>query len=111
MKEVIELAEKLIALPSVTPHDAGCQALITEQLSSIGFQCEVMRFEDVDNLWARYGTRSPLVVFAGHTDVVPPGPESDWTSPPFQPEVRHGYLYGRGAADMKGALAAMIIAA
>ncbi|SRR5579883_936264 len=110
MKEVIHLAEKLIALPSITPQDAGCQQLIAAHLTDVGFHCETMRFGDVDNLWARYGKQSPLLVFAGHTDVVPTGTETKWTSPPFQPHIRDGYLYGRGATDMKGALAAMVIA-
>lgn len=111
MKDLINLAEQLISRPSITPNDAGCQQLIIHRLTHAGFECESMRFEDVDNLWARYGKQSPLIVFAGHTDVVPPGPESDWASPPFQPEIRDGYLYGRGASDMKGAVAAMVIAA
>lgn len=111
MKEITLLAEQLIACPSITPNDAGCQKIISERLSQAGFHCESMRFDDVDNLWAKYGEHSPLVVFAGHTDVVPPGPLSDWTSSPFQPTQRDGYLYGRGASDMKGALASMVIAA
>ena len=111
MTDVITLAKQLISRSSVTPHDAGCQEIISARLSPLGFQCESMRFGDVDNLWARYGTTEPLLVFAGHTDVVPPGPEEDWSSPPFQPEIRHDYLYGRGAVDMKGEVAAMIIAA
>ncbi|OGT37668.1 MAG: succinyl-diaminopimelate desuccinylase [Gammaproteobacteria bacterium RIFCSPHIGHO2_12_FULL_38_14] len=110
MDDVISLAKQLIACPSVTPQDAGAQFILMERLRALGFQCETMRFDDVDNLWARLGTASPLVVFAGHTDVVPTGPETDWTSPPFQPEIRDDYLYGRGASDMKGCIAAMIIA-
>lgn len=106
----IALAKELIACPSITPHDAGCQQIIANRLSKLGFHCESMRFSDVDNLWAKIGTRGPLLVFAGHTDVVPPGLATDWTSPPFQPSIRDGRLYGRGATDMKGALAAMVIA-
>lgn len=111
MSDLITLASQLMARPSVTPDDAGCQALLIERLSRAGFNCESMRFGEVDNLWARKGNASPLLVFAGHTDVVPPGPDADWTSPPFQPEVRDGHLYGRGASDMKGAIAAMVVAA
>lgn len=107
---LLELASLLIACPSVTPHDAGCQPLIQKRLSTLGFHCESLRFGEVDNLWARYGTQSPLLVFAGHTDVVPPGSESDWTTPPFEPSLRDDHLYGRGISDMKGAIAAMIIA-
>lgn len=109
--DVITLAQQLLTCPSLTPNDAGCQKIIRERLEQLGFQCESMRFEDVDNLWARYGTQAPLLVFAGHTDVVPTGPESQWTSPPFQPSIRDGYLYGRGTSDMKGAIAAMMTAA
>ncbi len=108
---VIELAIELLRRPSVTPDDAGCQTLIGDRLTQAGFQCETMRFGEVDNLWAKYGHSAPLFVLAGHTDVVPPGPTSDWTSAPFSPEIRAGYLYGRGACDMKGAIAAMVIAA
>ncbi|OGT43262.1 MAG: succinyl-diaminopimelate desuccinylase [Gammaproteobacteria bacterium RIFCSPHIGHO2_12_FULL_37_34] len=108
--DILSLAKQLIACPSVTPHDAGCQKMIMDRLDHLGFQCERMQFGDVDNLWARYGKHAPLVVFAGHTDVVPPGPVDEWTSPPFQPAIRENYLYGRGASDMKGALAAMVIA-
>lgn len=107
---VIELAQQLIACESITPSDAGCQLLIQERLTRLGFQCEFLRFGEVDNMWARLGTQSPLVVFAGHTDVVPTGPLHEWISPPFQPDIRDGYLFGRGTADMKGAIAAMIIA-
>lgn len=107
---VVDFLQQLIACPSVTPDDAGCQQLISDRLSKLGFKCESMRFEDVDNLWARYGTESPLFVFAGHTDVVPPGPSADWTTPPFQADIRQDVMYGRGAVDMKGALAAMVIA-
>jgi succinyl-diaminopimelate desuccinylase len=106
----LELARKLIARPSVTPHDAGCQDIIVEHLEPLGFIAERLRFGEVDNLWLRRGRGRPLLVFAGHTDVVPPGPPELWDSPPFDPELRDGYLYGRGAADMKGSLAAMISA-
>lgn len=101
---------ELIRRPSVTPHDAGCQELIAARLAPLGFQIEALRFGEVDNLWARRGTAAPLVVFAGHTDVVPPGPLAHWTSDPFEPAVRDGHLYGRGAADMKSSLAAFVTA-
>ncbi len=104
------LAVELIRRPSVTPEDAGCQDLMAERLAALGFTIEPMRFGDVDNLWARLGDRDPLFCFAGHTDVVPTGPLGAWQSDPFQPEIRDGLLYGRGAADMKGSLAAMITA-
>lgn len=107
---VLALTKALIQRPSVTPDDAGCQQLIAERLDALGFSCESMRFDDVDNLWAVLGDTGPLFVFAGHTDVVPTGPESDWQSPPFTPEIRDGKLYGRGTADMKGSIAAMIVA-
>lgn len=108
--ETVELVKQLIRCPSVTPNDAGCQKIISERLQKIGFVVEHLRFGEVDNLWARYGTKTPLIVFAGHTDVVPPGPLDSWTSPPFEPTIRDGLLYGRGAADMKSGLAAMVIA-
>lgn len=108
--DVISLAQQFISCPSLTPNDAGCQVIFKERLARLGFTCESLRFEEVDNLWARRGTASPLVVFAGHTDVVPTGPEADWASQPFLPEIRSGYLYGRGASDMKGSLAAMVVA-
>lgn len=104
------LALDLIGRPSVTPADAGCQPLIQERLERQGFRCEPMIFGEVTNLWARRGTQGPVFVFAGHTDVVPPGPLNRWTSPPFAPQLRDGLLYGRGAADMKGSLAAMVTA-
>jgi succinyl-diaminopimelate desuccinylase len=110
MSETLQLAEALISRPSVTPHDAGCQALMRGRLEAIGFQCEELPFEDVQNLWARRGDSGPLLVFAGHTDVVPSGPVEQWRSDPFTPELRDGLLYGRGAADMKGSLAAMVTA-
>jgi succinyl-diaminopimelate desuccinylase len=102
---------QLIRRPSVTPDDAGCQALIADRLRNAGFSVEPMRFGAVDNLWARHGSDTPLVVFAGHTDVVPPGPDEDWDSDPYAAEIRDGQLYGRGAADMKSAVAAFVIAA
>src|SRR5262245_62055645 len=111
MNDIIELAKQLISLPSITPNDSGCQKLISERMRHAGFECEIMRFGNVYNVWWRYEKKSPLVVFAGHTDVVPTGPEADWTSHPFLPEIRSDYLYGRGASDMKGAIAAMVIAA
>lgn len=107
---VIELATDLIRRPSVTPEDAGCQELLASRLEAIGFRVEHLRCGDVSNLWARYGSDGPLLTFAGHTDVVPTGPEEAWSVPPFLPEIRDGQLYGRGAADMKGSLAAMIVA-
>ena len=107
----IELAKELIARRSVTPEDGGCQALIAARLERIGFKCEPMNFGEVTNLWARRGTQSPVVCFAGHTDVVPTGPLSEWHSDPFIPTVRDGKLYGRGAADMKSSIAAFVVAA
>jgi len=106
----LQLASDLIARPSITPDDAGCQALLIERLSAIGFACETMVFDDVTNLWARRGRAAPLLAFAGHTDVVPPGPLDQWHSDPFIPEIRDGNLYGRGAADMKSSIAAMVTA-
>lgn len=100
----------LIARASVTPDDAGCQALIARRLSAAGFRCESLRFGDVDNLWAVHGTDGPTLVLLGHTDVVPPGPRESWSSDPFAPEIRDGVLYGRGAADMKGSVAAFVVA-
>jgi succinyl-diaminopimelate desuccinylase len=108
--DTYSLATDLIARPSVTPKDEGCQALIAQRLSRIGFRAEAMRFGDVDNLWLRRGDRAPLLCFAGHTDVVPTGPLASWASDPFRPEVRDGHLYGRGAADMKSSLAAFVTA-
>src|SRR5262252_3415503 len=106
----LELAKELIARKSVTPEDGGCQELISARLSKAGFRCEPMKFGDVTNLWARRGKDSPVVCFAGHTDVVPTGPLSEWHSDPFVPTVRDGKLYGRGAADMKSSIAAFVIA-
>lgn len=107
---VLELAKDLISRKSVTPEDAGCQPLMIERLKALGFEIEVMHFEDTLNLWARRGTQAPLFAFAGHTDVVPAGNLDHWNTNPFEPEVIDGYLYGRGAADMKGSLAAMLVA-
>jgi len=106
----VALARDLIRLPSVTPEDAGCQALVAERLAAAGFRVEALPFGAVCNLWARHGEAGPLLVLAGHTDVVPPGPERLWASPPFEPALRDGRLYGRGAADMKGSVAAMVTA-
>jgi succinyl-diaminopimelate desuccinylase len=110
MTPTLELACELIQRPSVTPDDQGCQKLLAARLEALGFRIESLRFGEVDNLWARYGSDAPLFVFAGHTDVVPPGPLEEWSSNPFQPSIRHGQLYGRGAADMKGSIAAMVTA-
>ena len=106
----VALARALIARPSITPEDAGCQPLMIERLEALGFRCQRLRFGDTDNFWAEWGDSGPLFAFAGHTDVVPPGPGSAWDSDPFVPVERDGQLYGRGAADMKSSLAAMIIA-
>ncbi|WP_434028945.1 succinyl-diaminopimelate desuccinylase [[Pseudomonas] boreopolis] len=111
MSDVLDLARELIARPSVTPEDAGCQALIAGRLAKAGFACEHLRFGAVDNLWATHGSGAPVLVLLGHTDVVPPGPAESWASDPFVPEVRDGVLYGRGAADMKGSVAAFVVAA
>lgn len=108
--KTLELAKQLIARPSVTPRDEGCQEIMIARLEPLGFKVERLRFGDVDNFWATRGSADPLVVFAGHTDVVPSGPVDAWKSHPFQPEVRDGYLYGRGAADMKSSLAAFVTA-
>ena len=107
---VLSLTEALIRRPSVTPLDEGCQQLMADRLSALGFDIESMFFEDTLNLWARRGQGKPLFCFAGHTDVVPTGPLEQWDSPPFEPEIRDGLLFGRGTADMKGSLAAMIVA-
>ena len=107
---VLELACELINRPSVTPDDQGCLEIIADRLKTIGFEVEPMPFGEVSNLWARRGHNSPLLCFAGHTDVVPPGPRDQWRNDPFAAEVHEGKLFGRGAADMKGALAAMVCA-
>jgi succinyl-diaminopimelate desuccinylase len=110
MSPTLALTLDLIRCPSVTPVDANCQELMIQRLEAIGFHIERLRFGEVDNFWARRGTTEPVFAFAGHTDVVPTGTLSAWHSEPFQPEIRDGMLYGRGAADMKGSLAAMVVA-
>ncbi len=110
MSKTLETAIDLVSKQSVTPDDAGCQSYIAKRLKAIGFKIEDMPFDEVKNLWARRGKADPLFVFAGHTDVVPTGPLEKWQSPPFEPEVREGLLYGRGTADMKGSIAAMLVA-
>jgi succinyl-diaminopimelate desuccinylase len=107
----LELAKELIGRKSVTPEDGGCQELLADRLSRAGFRCEPMKFGEVTNLWARRGAASPVVCFAGHTDVVPTGPLSEWHSDPFVPTIRDGKLYGRGAADMKSSIACFVVAA
>jgi succinyl-diaminopimelate desuccinylase len=107
---VLQLTRDLIARPSVTPEDQGCQDLLAGRLQAVGFDCETLTFGDVKNLWARRGSAGPLLVFAGHTDVVPTGPLERWDSPPFVPTERDGNLYGRGAADMKSSIAAFVVA-
>ncbi|SMF06582.1 succinyl-diaminopimelate desuccinylase [Pseudogulbenkiania subflava] len=108
MTNTLMLTEELIRLDSVTPNDAGCQERMIARLEAVGFTVERMRHGDVDNFWARRGTSGPVVCFAGHTDVVPTGPLDKWDSHPFEPTIRNGYLFGRGAADMKASLAAFI---
>lgn len=110
MLDVIQFTSELIRRQSVTPNDAGCQRLIAEQLAASGFDCEALNFGEVENLWCTHGRGGPVLVFLGHTDVVPTGPVERWASPPFEPAVRDGQLYGRGSADMKGSVAAMTIA-
>jgi succinyl-diaminopimelate desuccinylase len=110
MSDVLDLTLELIRRRSVTPADAGCQPLLAERLARAGFAVEHLRHGEVDNLWATHGRGGPTLVFLGHTDVVPSGPEADWASPPFEPTVRDGHLYGRGAADMKASVAAMAVA-
>lgn len=108
--DVLALTRELIARRSVTPEDAGCQALVARRLLAADFRCEHLRFGDVDNLWAVHGDEGPTLVLLGHTDVVPAGPRDAWASDPFAPDIRDGVLYGRGAADMKGSVAAFVIA-
>ncbi|OWY38395.1 succinyl-diaminopimelate desuccinylase [Xenophilus sp. AP218F] len=110
MSDTLQLACELIRRDSVTPRDQGCQELMIDRLEAIGFRVERMRFGEVDNFWARRGDAGPVFCFAGHTDVVPTGPLTQWDSPPFEPTVRNGLLYGRGAADMKASLAAFVTA-
>lgn len=110
LSNTILLAQKLIQQPSVTPEDASCQAMMMTHLEAIGFKAETMQFEEVTNLWARRGSSSPVLTFAGHTDVVPTGPLDQWRFPPFEGWIENGMLHGRGAADMKGSLAAFITA-
>ena len=110
LPEVGRLLAELVQRQSVTPDDAGCQALLAAELEPLGFRCESMPFADVSNLWARRGTEGPLFCFAGHTDVVPPGDLALWETDPFTAVVRDGQLYGRGAADMKGSIAAFLSA-
>ena len=110
MTPTLQLAFDLMARRSVTPDDDGCQALMMERLAAAGFTNEPLRFGDVENFWSRRGNEGPVLCFAGHTDVVPTGPEARWSNPPFEPKIIDGKLYGRGAADMKGSLAAMVVA-
>ncbi len=110
MSSTLDLAKQLIRIPSVTPEDMGCQKIIADRLSNIGFNIENLRFGEVDNLWARYGTQSPLFVFAGHTDVVPTGPIEQWSSAPFTPTISNDLMTARGSADMKSSIAAMVCA-
>lgn len=111
MNPTLSLAQALIAQPSITPEDAGCQSMLIERLTKFGFKAEQIDFEDVKNLWITHGTGSPVFAYLGHTDVVPPGPLSEWDSDPFTPTIRDDHLYGRGACDMKGSIAAMVTAA
>ena len=110
MSNTLELAKSLISKPSITPDDLGCQAIMIDRLNKIGFEIHPLKFGDVDNFWAVHGDSGPLFAFAGHTDVVPAGDENAWNTKPFEPTIKDGYLYGRGAADMKGGLASMVTA-
>ncbi len=110
MSETLELTKQLISKASVTPKDAGCQDIISKYLHDSGFTTEIMQFEDVTNSWIKHGNAKPLLVFAGHTDVVPTGPEDEWNTPPFTPTIQDGTLYGRGTADMKSSIAAITVA-
>ncbi len=111
MSQTLDLTQDLLRRPSITPADEGCQGVMAGRLTAAGFTVEPLRFGAVDNLWAHRGTAAPVFCFAGHTDVVPTGPAAEWHSDPFQPVIRDGVLYGRGAADMKSGLAAMVTAA
>jgi succinyl-diaminopimelate desuccinylase len=110
MNKTLELAKSLISRPSVTPNDNGCQAIMIDRLEKIGFKIHPLKFGGVDNFWATHGNASPIFSFAGHTDVVPAGDDEAWKTPPFEPTVKDGLLFGRGAADMKGGLASMLVA-
>lgn len=110
LSPTLQLACDLISRPSVTPDDAGCQDLMIKRLRAVGFTVHRLRFGDVENFWATRGEHGPLFAFAGHTDVVPSGPSDEWKTPPYEPTIKEGVLYGRGAADMKGSLAAMVTA-
>jgi succinyl-diaminopimelate desuccinylase len=110
MSRTLELTKDLINRKSVTPEDAGCQDMMADILKPLGFEIEDLTFDDTKNIWARKGTEGPLFCFAGHTDVVPTGPEKNWQTPPFEATEKEGYIHGRGAADMKGSLAAMLVA-
>ncbi len=110
MSDILDLTAALIRRPSLTPDDAGCQALLAARLTASGFRCESLRYGEVDNLWATHGQGAPVLVLLGHTDVVPSGPREAWASDPFEPDLRDGRLYGRGAADMKSGVAAMTLA-
>ena len=110
MNNTLDLAKSLISQASITPDDKGCQSIMIERLKKIGFEVHSLKFADVDNFWATRGSSGPIFAFAGHTDVVPAGNEDEWNTVPFKPTIKDGYLYGRGAADMKGGLAAMVTA-
>lgn len=111
MSALFEILQKLISYPSITPHDANCQSFIAEYLTNLGFHCQFFNNPPVTNLYAQFGSGNPMLLFAGHTDVVPPGPETHWKTPPFTLTEQEGYYYGRGVADMKGSIAAMMLAA
>src|SRR5580692_5984527 len=110
LSNTLELTQELISRQSVSPTDGGCQALMIERLQALGFEIESLKFGPVDNFWAKRGSGGPVFCFAGHTDVVPSGPVDEWHSDPFLPVIKDGFLYGRGAADMKSGLAAMVSA-
>ena len=110
MERTLELCCELIRRQSVTPEDAGCQKLMMQELRQLGFNCTELAFGEVKNFWAERGNQGPIIVFAGHTDVVPTGPAEQWDTPPFEPTLKNGMLFGRGSADMKGSLAAMLVA-